>query len=118
MSYDIYLVDPKTKETIWFNEPCDVKGGTYVPGGTTEAWLNITYNYGKIYYEIFGDKGIRAIYGKTGEESIPLLEQGIGKLQGDTDPDYWKPTEGNAKAALLNLIKLAKMAPHGIWNGD
>jgi len=34
------------------------------------------------------------------------------------DDDYWKSTEGNAKDALKNLLKLAELAPDGVWNGD
>ena len=93
MSYDIYLKDEITGETIEFDTPHDMKGGTYAVGGTSEAWLNITYNYSDYYYDAAeGDKrffgslpddrpneeprnlGIRGIYGKTGAESIPMLK--------------------------------------------
>jgi len=118
MSYDIYLREPETGKTIEFNGNHQIKGGTYAFGGTSEAWLNITYNYGKYYYNVFGEGGIRSIYGKTGAESIPLLEDAISKLGNDIDPDYWKPTEGNAKKALCGLLAFAKMRPDGIWDGD
>lgn len=36
----------------------------------------------------------------------------------DVDTDYWKPTEGNAKRALLQLLAMAKIRPDGIWDGD
>ncbi len=117
MSYDIYLTDPVTKETINLPDKHLLTGGTYVLGGTTEAWLNITYNYAK-HYTTLGEKGIRTIYGMTGADSIPLLEKTIALLKNDVHQDYWEPTEGNAKRALLRLIALAKLRPDGIWNGD
>ena len=51
MSYDIYLKDPVTQEVIEFDEPHQMKGGMYAVGGTTEAWLNVTYNYAQYYYD-------------------------------------------------------------------
>ena len=39
-------------------------------------------------------------------------------LGDDVSSNYWEPTEGNAKAALLKLIALAEMRPDGIWDGD
>ena len=45
MSYDITLNDPVTKEPIQLDAPHQMQGGTYAVGGTTEAWLNITWNY-------------------------------------------------------------------------
>jgi len=118
MSYDIDLLDPHSKETIELESKHHLQGGTYALGGTREATLNITYNYGKHYYRVFGEKGIRTIYGLTGAESIPLLEQAASQLADDEDDDYWCPTEGNAKRPLLQLIVLAQMRPDGIWRGD
>ena len=134
MSYDIYLKDPNTGETIELKEPVDLRGGTFAVGGTTEAWLNVTYNYSKHFRRVFGDEnaelsdwdtlfgggdtGIRRIYGLSGKESIPVLEKAISMLGTDTDTDYWKSTEGNARKALENLLILAKAAPYGIWKGN
>lgn len=118
MSYDIYLIDPVTRKTIEFETPHQVKGGTYIIGGTSIAWLNITYNYGSHYYRVFGDKGVRTIYGMTGTESIPILKDAISKLGDKTSSDYWTPTEGNAKKALYGLLAFAQIRPDGIWEGD
>jgi len=119
MSYDIYLKDPVTKKTIELDTPHDMTGGTYCVGGTTEAWLNITHNYGALYYEhLHFEKGIRCIYGMTGAESIPVMEAAASALKNNVDPNYWAATEGNAKFALLKLIALAKLRPDGIWDGD
>ena len=87
-------------------------------GGTTGLWLNVTYNYGKHYYRVLGDKGIRTIYGMTGAESIPVLEAAAAKLSDEVSDDYWEATEGNAKRPLLQLAAMARMRPDGVWDGD
>ena len=100
MSYDIYLIDPVTHETIEFDNPHHMRGGTYQVGGSSEAWLNITYNYADYYYEatendprFFGslpddrpdenprNLGIRGIYGKTGAETIKMLSDMIHRIE-------------------------------------
>lgn len=121
MSYDISLCDPVTHETIEVDDMHFVAGGTRSIGGTKELWLNITYNYGKHFRrdDVLGGKGIRSIYGKTGAESIPMLEKAISALGDDVDDsDYWHATEGNAKRALYGLLAFAKMRPDGVWEGD
>ena len=118
MSYDISLVDPVTRKTLEVESPHQMRGGNYAVGGTSEAWLNITYNYGRFYYDVFGKKGIRTIYGMTGAESIPVLKAAMDKLGDDVDPNYWEATEGNAKQALAGLLALAQMRPDGVWDGD
>lgn len=125
MSYDLRLKHPITGETLQLDSPHQMKGGTYALGGSTECSLNITYNYGKWWNKAFGEgeksirsHSIRDLYGKLGHESIPILERAIANLGDDVDSDYWKPTEGNTKAALIQLLTLAKLRPNGIWDGD
>ena len=57
MSYDISLKDPVTKETIEVKDAHFMQGGTYALGGTKELWLNVTYNYGRIFRrpEVLGE---------------------------------------------------------------
>lgn len=118
MSYDISLKDPVTKETIELTEPHFMRGGTYAVGGTKELWLSITYNYASYYYEatdkdprfahdevscyyadgtkgpIETEYGIRGIYGKTGAESIPMLEDMIRRITEKYQKDgEWIETE-------------------------
>ena len=114
MSYDISLCDPVTHETLEVDDTHFVADGTCPIGGTKELWLNITYNYGMYFRrdDVLGRKGIRSIYGKTGAESIPMLEKAISAL-GD-----WNATEGNAKRVLCGLLAFAKMRPDGVWDGD
>ena len=84
-----------------------------------DAWLSITYNYHKYYYDqIDSEKGIRFLYGKTGAEVIPILEEAIKELGTETDKDYWKTTPGNAGHALQGLLEFAKLRPDGIFDGD
>ena len=118
MSYDISLCDPITKEVLEFDDKHMMAGGTIALGGTTEAWLNVTYNYGGHYRKVFGEGGIRTIYGIRGADSIPILKAAIGKLTDETSKDYWEPTEGNAKRPLIQLLAMAKMRPDGMWSGD
>ena len=124
MSYDIELVDPVTGLVLQLDEPHHMHGGTYAVGGTSEASLNVTYNYEEHFFREFpynfvsGLWGLRSLYGMTGAHSLPVLKAAIDQLGNDTDPDYWKPTEGNAKRALIQLQAMASMRPDGVWKGD
>ena len=140
MSYDIYLRDPVSGETLQTDQPHQIRGGMYAMGGTREMWLNVTYNYAYWYYKagVFDvteeeSKGIRTIYGMTGVESIPVLKKAISKLESmdeDISDDkrqkceahgvtgYWMPTRENAIRPLHQLLALAQMRPDGIWEGD
>lgn len=140
MSYDIYLTDPVSRDPIELEEAHYMRGGTYALSGTTEAWLNITYNYADWYYSpgVFApteeeSKGIRTIYGMSGAESIPVLKKAIATLESLTvdisEEDrrncekqgatgYWIPTRANAIRPLYQLVALAQMRPDGIWEGD
>jgi hypothetical protein len=118
MSYDLYLHDPVTDKLLEVDVKHHIRGGTYRMGGDTRLSLNITFNYGTHYYRVFGETGLRSIYGMSGAESIPVLKEAISKLGDDVDSDYWKSTEGNAKQALFGLLGLAQMRPDGVWKGD
>ena len=118
MSYDIRLVDPVTKEPLHTKVNHDMRGGMYDMGGTTELWLNITWNYAHYYYEstdgdprfahdeisayyadgttgpVKTEYGIRGIYGKTGAESIPMLKDMIDRIE-----KKYKTADGKWKSA-------------------
>ena len=110
MSYDIYLKEPSSGETIMLPMKHLMTGGTYKadydemtgefsPLAICDAWLNITYNYGHYYYEatendeisayyadgttgpVKTEYGIRGIYGKRGVESIPMLKDMISRIE-------------------------------------
>jgi hypothetical protein len=46
------------------------------------------------------------------------MQDAVAQLGDELSIDYWHPTEGNAKAALIQLIALAKISPNGVWDGD
>lgn len=121
MSYDIMLVDPITRKCLQLDTPHLMRGGTYILGGTEEAALNVTYNYAAHYDKVLhvgSERGIRGLHGMSGADSIPLLERAAAALKDDKVDDYWDPTEGNAKSALLQFVALAKMRPDGVWDVD
>lgn len=118
MSYSIDLLEPVTRNVIELDHPHFIRGAQYAVGGTTKLTLNVTYNYGKIYYHLFGEQGIRFLYDKSAHETIVPLQEAIAKLKDDVDDNYWNATEGNAKQALISLLTFAQMRPDGIWTGD
>lgn len=134
MSYDIIIKDPETGETLQTEEPHGLVGGTYCIGGTRDLTLNITFNYSKFYYRedtlgvstIVREKEPRDGYlhiiepergGLPGLEYCTIPEarervaNAIAHLHGPRSADYWEPTEGNARAALVNLLCLLELAP-------
>lgn len=119
MSYDIKLIDASTKQVLQTHNPHNLRGGTYAVGGTTEANLNVTYNYSEHYRQhLDADQGIRWLYGQRAKDTFDRLEAAITALGTDRDTDYWKATPGNAGAALADLLTLGRMFPGGIWLGD
>lgn len=118
MSYDIELLDPVTKTVLLAEVDHCIRGGTYAMGGTRELHLNVTYNYAPHFKRVMGDDGIRRIYGMSGAQSKPVLEEAFSRLADDADDDYWKPTEGNAKRAIAGLLAFANLRPDGVWGGD
>lgn len=109
MSYSIYFCDPVTEETVVINEPHFMRGGTYCVGGTCRLWLNVTYNYARNYSP--HNFSIRQLDGMTALDAIPILKRVINALGDETDDDYWKPVDGNAKRALIQLLTMAQMRP-------
>lgn len=112
MSYDIYFKDPVSKHTIQLKEKHFMQGGTYALGGTVEMWLNVTFNYSENYSK--HKFNIKDLNGKSAVDCIPELERVISELGDDVHPDYWKPTDGNAKRALIQILTMCKMRPDSI----
>lgn len=139
MSYDIFLKDPVTNETLCAKFNHEMTGGTYAIGDTNELRLNITHNYSMWYYRagVFAPTkeesiGIHTIYGKSGAESIPILQHAINTLQALEEDitgeerlkyisygidGYWLPTRENAIRPLYQLLSMAQLRPDGIWDG-
>ena len=133
MSYDVSLLDSKTKKVITFDFVHHMTGGTYILGGTNKAWLNVTYNYSIWYCKdgVFPDNiGIRVLDGMTATDSIPVLENAISVINNISEDlseekikayekenvsGYWLPTKVNAIRPLYQLLAMAKLRPDGIW---
>ena len=117
MSYNIQLLDSKTRQVLDLKskfQPWYLKHDQSDP-----CIVTITYNYSGYYRIAFNDlAGIRILYGKSGKDSISLLNMAIAKLPNNTDPNYWEATGGNAKRPLKLLLKMAEQHPEGIWDGD
>lgn len=116
LSYDLYLQDPVTHDTLHMEKRHLMRGGTFCMGGTTEMWINITFNYGGIFARVLGKCGIKKLNGMTAAESIPLVKTGISYLGDDVTENYWDATDGNAKRALYQVLALAQMRPDGVWH--
>lgn len=123
MSYDVELIDRKTKETVKLQTPLFLRSanmpamlddvtGQLVQIPQTEACMNITYNYSSYFYEVTeGDEdfaihedvdgkdlvsyGLRGLYGKTALESIPLLSRMIQRIR-----DKYTDENGDWKKAI------------------
>ena len=123
MSWNCYLNDPQTGERIMLDDLHHLRGGSYAAGGTREAWLNVTYNYSEHIVKAFTEAaegivvGLDGLSGRTAHDTIPFLASAIASMQPDTvaSLNYWDATEGNARGALIDLLSLARMAPHGVW---
>ena len=124
MSYDI-RIKRQDGTVVELKERHAITGGTYVLGGTTEAWLNVTYNYGRIFRRLLGEDGIRAIYGMNIKCARAILASAADRLgNAEPDVDYWKACDGNVRKALLNLLELTDRAlsdypdSEMFWDGD
>jgi hypothetical protein len=93
------------------------EGGTFALGGTDEACLNVTWNYNEFYHKVIDkESGIRWLDGKKAKDTVDILWSAVNRLdENDTDDDYWKATEGNARKPLVRLLKWAKQHPEGVW---
>jgi hypothetical protein len=118
VGYDIEIVSKKARRTLWKRDKHHFRGGTYQVGGSNQAHISISYNYAKFFVSVLGENGIRTLYGMSSKESIPLLTQCIDRLVGGPSGNYWEPSEGNARQALILLRELAMVYPDGIWQGD
>ena len=92
------------------------EGGTFSYGGTNEAMLNVTYNYGR-FYRLYLDEedGLKWLDGKKASETTERLERALRILGAERDRDYWASTSGNAGFALAILLYWAKLNPDAVW---
>ena len=133
MSYDIRL--RKSDGGVFhFDRKHQMTGGTYALGGTTEAWLNVTYNYSRWYRrdDVFPNgAGIYSLQDKTAKESIPILRNAIHALEALNEElteeevrhyrfqgadGYWMPTRENTIKPLRQLLTMAEMCTNQyVW---
>lgn len=120
MSYDIYLLDAETQAVLEMPEGQRApNGGTYAMGGSDMAWVNVTYNYARHFRNfLHAETGIRWLYGKKARDTGAVLNAAINAMQDNESDDYWEPTEGNARRALIGLRDMALALPDGVWSGD
>lgn len=90
-------------------------GGTYVIGGTTDAEINITYNYGQHIWPLI-DGGIKGLHGKRAGDCIDDLTRAVAALGVERDRDYWAATPGNAGYALSILLRWARQHPDATFD--
>ena len=107
MGYSVRIKHEDGKDVL-LPEKHHIAGGMYAVGGTKDAWLYVTYNYAGTFQRAIGEKGLRSLDGGCVKDSLHVLAKAIASL-GDAQPDvdYWKPTDGNAKKALVKLKALA-----------
>ena len=113
MSYDVSLSYPDGRPiTVGAHE----EGGTYVLGGSDLPYLNITYNYWKIYDGL--GFAVRDLDGQRAGDTIKKLDALVDHLGTEADPDYWRPTEGNAGRAVAVLLAWARQHPDAVWDAS
>ena len=95
------------------------EGSNFALGGTTDASIDITYNYSGYFVEhIDSGAGIRFLYGKRAVDCIDILEKAVDSLGKVVDDDYWRTTPGNAGHVLSVLLAWANEHPDAIFVGD
>ena len=114
MSYDISLINRKTKKVEQLKNPFYIRGGTVpaeldssgnlVQARSVDASINITYNYAGYFHDASdGDPrfavknedgttsyGIRGLYGKTPAESLGMIQDLIQRIS-----DKYQDKNGN-----------------------
>jgi len=99
MSWWVSITDPTTG--VYMIVDSFTEGGTYAIGGSSEADLNVTYNYSGHFHQVLGLRdGLRSFDGMKVEDALPILKRAIPQLDTDVSNDYWEPTEGNARKVL------------------
>jgi hypothetical protein len=90
--------------------------GELEPIGTSEADVQVTYNYQPIYRKIIDNKeGLLWICGKTASETVERLELAVHALGTNETGDYYEATPGNAGSIASILLDWAKAYPNAKW---
>ncbi len=147
MGYDIRLVRGNSTEKLTCKKSDVPVNGQFSFTGTDEIaesdlYLYVSYNQSWYFYNtIDKEKGIRAIYGKTGQEAIDILTPALSKLDemipeeeksgvvlsqtwgvgSEYDPSdmgAWGISAKVAKMVVEKLIILAGLAKTFTFEGD
>lgn len=85
--------------------------------------FNITYNVSGMFYAWHPD-GIRAHYGKTGQEAVPIL-RGLREFMEDNkdrleamNPENGWGSYADAMQFVTDLINASIRNPDAVWWGD
>lgn len=109
LSYDISLCARGSDEPLRSPERFE-EGGTYALGGTSECDLNVTYNYWVMF-------DFHALDGRTGADTVAALREFAERWKHDAVyKDYWAPTPGNVRSAVVRLLSFAEAHPDGVWH--
>jgi hypothetical protein len=73
----------------------------------------ITYNFYEVYKKL--NWNVRNLDGSPAHLSVNRLGEKVKALGTKKDSDRWKPTKGNAGAALKVLLGWAKEYPNATW---
>jgi len=110
MSYWVYLEQDCEPVAV---EPF-TDGGTYAVGGSSDAELNVTYNYGEVF-SLFG-WSLKKLHQVRAGDTVDALEHLAAKLPNKPyKADYWAPTPGNAGAVVHRLLAWARQHPDATW---
>lgn len=86
--------------------------------------FNYTYNVSAMWYASEPEKGIRAIYGLTGADAVPVLRRMRNYMEDNwsemlkMEPDNGWGSASGALDFLNRLIAASRRFPGDSWHGD
>jgi hypothetical protein len=113
MSWDIRLVGADGPCMV----PHHAEGGTVAMEGTTEARLNVTYNYSAVT-RLVQFHFRESLHGRMARDTLAELRRVCDELPDRPYRDYWAPTPGNAGHAAAVLLGWAELHPAATWEVD
>lgn len=112
MSYDVMLERDGRAVMV----PKHTFGGAYHKDGTTLADTTVTYNFSSWFYKtLCSVAGLRCLDGRKAASCTAALRKAVRVLRNRPSKDPWKPTKGNAGAALAMLLAWADEHPEATF---
>lgn len=118
LTYELCLIYPHTNEALLFKDKHSLGG---IPGTLEASRMarTLIVNYVKPFHTVLGSDGLKSLEGMLCGDAFAYLSAGVDKLGNDVAANYLDHTEGNAKIALLLLMRLAALGvkefPSSIW---